>query len=127
MQENPVYGDVVSDIKEFFKTQIALAKAEGITDIILDPGIGFGKTLEHNLAILKRLHEFADLGFPLLVGPSRKSFIGTLTGGLAPAERLPGTLASIVISRMNGTSYVRVHDIAECRQALQIADAVLKT
>jgi len=125
MQENPVYSDVVSDIKEFFKTQIDLAKESGITEIILDPGIGFGKTLEHNLTILKHLSEFTDLGFPILVGPSRKAFIGTLTGNLPALERLEGTLSALVIARMNGASYVRVHDVKEARRALQIADAIV--
>ena len=124
MQEHPTYGDVVRDIKEFFIERIALAKEAGVHDIILDPGIGFGKTLEHNLIILKRLHEFADLGYPLLVGPSRKAFIGTLNDGAPPAERLPGTIAAVVAARLNGASYVRVHDVKECRQALQVADAL---
>jgi dihydropteroate synthase len=129
MQENPVYDDVVADIKEFFKTQIALAKKDGITELILDPGIGFGKTLEHNLVILKRLHEFIDLGFPILVGPSRKSFIGALTslpgqGGVPAVERLGGTLAAVTAARLNGASYFRVHDVKECRRALQVADAI---
>ena len=125
MQEHPTYTDVVADIKEFFKKQIALAQEAGVTEIILDPGIGFGKTLEHNLAILKRLHEFADLGFPILVGPSRKAFIGTLTGSLPVSERLEGTIAAITIARMNGASYVRVHDVKECWRALQVADALV--
>ena len=123
MQENPTYTDVIADIKEFFETQIALAKKDGITDIILDPGIGFGKTLEHNLLIIKRLREFTDLGFPILVGPSRKAFIGTLTGGAPVSDRLEGTLAAAVMARMNGASYFRVHDVKACRRALQIADA----
>ncbi len=124
MQENPHYGDVVADIKEFFKTQIALAKKDGVTDIILDPGLGFGKTLEHNLIILKRLHEFTDLGFPILVGPSRKAFIGTLTGNLPASERAEGTIAAVVAARLNGASYVRVHDVAAIRKALAVADAI---
>ncbi|MES2014638.1 MAG: dihydropteroate synthase, partial [Patescibacteria group bacterium] len=73
----------------------------------------------------KRLSEFTDLGFPILVGPSRKAFIGALSGGLPPTERLSGTIAAVTLARMNGASYVRVHDVAACRQALQIADAVL--
>lgn len=125
MQENPHYTDVVSDIKEFFKMQIALARQEGITDLILDPGIGFGKTLEHNLLILKRLHEFTDLGFPILVGPSRKTFIGTVTGTTSVSERLEGTLAAVVTARLHGASYVRVHDVLSCRKALSVADAVV--
>lgn len=124
MQENPHYGDVVSDIKEFFKEHIALAKTDGIEEIILDPGIGFGKTLEHNLEILRRLQEFTTIGYPVLVGSSRKSFIGKLTGDLPANERLEGTIAAAVAARLNGASYVRAHDVKECRRALQVADAI---
>lgn len=123
MQKNPVYEDVVEEIREFFKERIKAASAAGITDIILDPGIGFGKTTEHNLQILKRLHEFEELGYPILIGTSRKSFIGAITG-LPAQERLEGTLASTVIAAMNGASFVRVHDVKECKKALQIADAI---
>ena len=127
MQEHPTYDDVIGDIKTFFKTQIALAQKSGVTEMILDPGIGFGKTSEHNLMILKRLHEFTDLGFPVLVGPSRKTFIGALTGNTPASERLEGTLAAIVAARLHGASYVRVHDVKECRRALQVADAIANT
>jgi dihydropteroate synthase len=127
MQTNPHYNNVIDEIKTFFKEQIANAKAAGITDIILDPGIGFGKTLEHNLIILKRLREFTDLSYPLLVGPSRKSFIGKLTGDASASDRLEGTLASIVTARLNGASIVRVHDVLACRRALQVTDAILNT
>lgn len=124
MQAHPAYGDVVSDIKDFFRARIALAKEAGIADIILDPGLGFGKTLDHNLAILRRLGEFADLGFPLLVGVSRKAFIGALTGGASADDRLEGTLAAVAIARIEGASYFRVHDVKACRRALQVADAI---
>ncbi|MSU75473.1 MAG: dihydropteroate synthase [Candidatus Magasanikbacteria bacterium] len=125
MQAEPQYKDVINDIKTFFKKQIIKAKAAGITEIILDPGIGFGKTLEHNLIILKRLHEFTYLGYPLLVGPSRKSFIGKLTGDTLPNDRLEGTIASVVTARLHGAAIVRVHDVLACRRALQVADAIL--
>ena len=125
MQTNPTYDDVVNDIKKFFQERIAVASATGITNLILDPGIGFGKTLEHNLTILKRLHEFTDLGYPILVGPSHKSFIGQLTGGLPATERLEGTIAAIVTARLSGASIVRVHDVLHCRRALQIVDAII--
>jgi len=123
MQENPVYNDVVKEIKDFLSGRINEAKKAGIKDIIIDPGIGFGKTTEHNLQILKRLNEFKDLGCPVLVGPSRKSFIGSITG-LPVNERLEGTLASVAIAVMNGANIVRVHDVKECKRAVQIADAV---
>ena len=124
MQANPHYDDVVLDIKKFFTERTALAKKDGVTEIILDPGIGFGKTLEHNLTILKRLNEFLDLGYPLLVGPSRKSFIGALNDNAPAGERLEGTIAAVVAARLAGAAYVRVHDVAECRKALQVADAI---
>lgn len=124
MQANPQYGDVIAEIKIFFEERIALARADGITKLILDPGIGFGKTLEHNLAILARLNEFNELGYPLLVGPSRKAFIGKLTGGLPVDQRLEGTIAAAVIASMHGARIVRVHDVGACRRALQVADAV---
>ena len=123
MQKNPVYTDVVKEIKEYFSERINEARDYGIDDIIIDPGIGFGKTTEHNLQILKRLSEFKDLGFPVLVGPSRKSFIGNITG-LPVKERLEGTLAAISIAIINGANMVRVHDVKECKRAAQIADAI---
>lgn len=126
MQQNPVYEKgVVEGIKEFFQERIQKAKAAGIQDIILDPGIGFGKALEHNLEILRRLGEFKELGHPLLVGTSRKSFIGKLTGNAPPEERLEGTIASMVVSVMNGASIVRVHDVKACKKALLVADAII--
>lgn len=123
MQENPEYRDVVDDIKHFFEDRIRIAQVAGITDVILDPGIGFGKKLEHNLEILRRLREFETLGLPILVGVSRKSFIGALSG--APVEeRLPGSIAAAVIAVGNGASIVRVHDVKATRQALAIVNAV---
>ena len=123
MQENPTYTDVVKEIKEFFVDRIDKAKSSGIKNIIIDPGIGFGKTTEHNLQILKRLGEFKDLDRPILIGPSRKSFIGNVTG-LPVNGRLEGTLAAISVAVMNGANIVRVHDVKECKRAVQIADAI---
>lgn len=124
MQESPQYENVVEDIKGFFRNRIEEAQKAGIKDIIIDPGIGFGKTLEHNLEILRQLADFKELGYPILVGPSRKSFIGTITG-LEVDDRLEGTIAACVMSAMNGASVVRVHDVKECHRALQVVDAVL--
>ena len=123
MQKNPHYKDVVDDIKQFLKNRIAKAGKAGIKDVIIDPGIGFGKTTEHNLQILKRLSEFKELKCPILVGPSRKSFIGNIIG-MPPNERLEGTLAAVAIAIMNGANIVRVHDVKECKRAVQIADAI---
>lgn len=117
MQENPVYEDVIRDIDRFFEERISQACAAGIerANIILDPGIGFGKTTRHNLEILSQLQEFAHFGLPLMVGPSRKGFIENITG-LPVGERLPGTLMAIAFAIVNGASFVRVHDVKECKE-----------
>jgi dihydropteroate synthase len=128
MQQNPVYTDVVREIKEFLAERIAFARAHGIERILIDPGIGFGKTVEHNVEILRRLGELRGLGCPLLIGTSRKSFIGRLGSTTAEPlpihERLEGTIASTVIAVLNGAQIVRVHDVAPMKRALAIVDAV---
>jgi dihydropteroate synthase len=123
MQNNPLYHDVVGEIKTFFQEKIITARKTGIQQIIIDPGIGFGKTVEHNLQILKHLEVFKSLGCPILVAPSRKYFIGVITG-LPVHERLEGTIAAISIAVMNGANMVRVHDVKECKRAIQIVDAI---
>ncbi len=127
MQENPEYECLIDEIIEYLKKAINRAEAGGIDKnrIIIDPGIGFGKTLEHNLEILSRLEEFRTLECPILVGPSRKSFIGRILN-LPPQERLMGTLASLVIAIMNGANIVRVHDVQYAVQAAKITDAIVK-
>ncbi len=123
MQRNPYYDDVVTEVVEFFKDRIDHARAHGVGSIILDPGIGFGKRLQDNLRLLHSLSVFADLGWPLLIGTSRKSFIGMITGAEA-GERLGGTLASSLVAVMNGARIVRVHDVREAVQALRVLDAI---
>jgi dihydropteroate synthase len=123
MQDDPQYIDVVAEIIEFLQSRIDAARAMGVNDIIVDPGIGFGKTLEHNLEILRRLREFEVLDCPILIGPSRKSFIGKVSG-LEVNERLEGTLAAVSIAIMNGANIVRVHDVMQCKRAAQVADAI---
>jgi dihydropteroate synthase len=126
MQENPIYEDVVDDIKAFLAERIEFALAEGIAEerIWIDPGIGFGKTVEHNLELIRRLGELAELGRPIVIGPSRKSFIGKITG--APVgQRLGGTIAACAIAFANGARMVRVHDVAEISQAMRAAEAIL--
>lgn len=123
MQQNPVYKDVVGEIYNFMRERIAFAKDLGVDDIIVDPGIGFGKTTEHNLEIIRRLGEFRKLGCPILVGPSRKAFIGNLTG-LPVQDRLEGTLAAVAVAVYNGANIVRVHDVLEVKRAVQVADAI---
>jgi dihydropteroate synthase len=126
MQENPVYDDVVDEVKAFLAERLQVAVEAGVAEerIWLDPGIGFGKTLEHNLELLRRLGELRDLGRPLVVGTSRKSFIGKIDGS-AVGERLGGTIASSVLAAAEGADVLRVHDVAEMAQALRVATAVL--
>ncbi len=130
MQQNPVYTDVVREIKEFLAERIAFAVACGVKRerILIDPGIGFGKTVAHNIEILRRLGELTELHCPIVIGTSRKSFIGWLGGtGAEPLpvdKRLEGTIASNVIAVLNGAQVVRVHDVAPLKRALAIVDAV---
>ncbi len=124
MQENPTYTDVVDEIKQFFVEQFEVAKQNNITDIILDPGIGFGKTLAHNLEILRRLDELTSLPYPLLIGLSRKSFIGKLDNDAPAEDRLPGTIAGNILAYQKGANIFRVHDVAACRQALRVVVGV---
>jgi dihydropteroate synthase len=127
MQDNPVYGDLLKEIKDKLKAVIKRAAVFGIKkeNMIVDPGIGFGKTLEHNLLILNRLFEFKEFGLPILVGPSRKSFIGKITGA-EPDKRIFGTIASVAIAIKNGADIVRVHDIKEIKQAVLVSDAIAR-
>lgn len=125
MQEDPVYDDVVAEVKAFLDARIEFAEAAGIAAerIWVDPGIGFGKTSAHNLELLRRLEELAELGRPLVVGTSRKGFIGRLDGSAAH-ERLGGTIASTVFAAAAGAEVLRVHDVTEVRQALTVATAI---
>jgi dihydropteroate synthase len=127
MQKDPRYGDVVEDVKAFLATRIEYAVGAGIAEerILVDPGIGFGKTLEHNLELLRRLDEIVALGRPVVVGTSRKSFLGKLTGRDV-GDRLAATIASNVIAFQHGARIFRVHDVAPVRDALAIADAVVE-
>jgi dihydropteroate synthase len=126
MQDDPRYDDVVAAVKAFLAQRLEAATAAGIDEerIWLDPGIGFGKTREHNMELLRRLGELRDLGRPLLTGTSRKSFIGGVDGSAAD-ERLGGTIASSIIAAAEGAEILRVHDVAEMRQALAVATAIL--
>jgi dihydropteroate synthase len=128
MQRNPQYEDVVRDISRYFEERLALAERAGIPreNIWLDPGIGFGKTVEHNLEILRRLREFTAFGLPILIGTSRKSFIGKILGDLPPEERLEGTAATVAIAIMNGANAVRVHDVREMVRVARMTDAVCR-
>jgi len=126
MQKNPKYADVVEDISSFLSDRIDAAERGGVSPrkIMIDPGIGFGKNLDHNLMILARLREFKKLGKPLVLGVSRKSFIGKVTGRPAD-ERLGGSIAAAVLAVERGADVVRVHDVAETVSALRIAGAIM--
>ena len=130
----PQYKDVVDDVKAFLEERLSFAVSAGIPEqrIVLDPGIGFGKTLEHNLVLLSRLDELTSLGCPLLVGTSRKSFLGRLIADgagerepVSPEERLPGTIATNVLAYERGASLFRVHDVGPVSAALTVAAATL--
>jgi dihydropteroate synthase len=128
MQLNPEYHNLIPQITDFFKERISFAGRSGIAEdrIIIDPGIGFGKTFEHNLEIINNLSHFSKLGRPVLIGPSRKAFLGKILGGAPPLERLEGTAATVAISIMNGANIVRVHEVKEMARVAKVADAIRK-
>ena len=126
MQQDPVYEALIPEIMEYLREGIQIAIKSGITEdkIIIDPGIGFGKTFEHNLDIIHNLRTFTSLGKPILIGPSRKAFIGKILGDVPPADRRDGTAAAVAISIFNGANIVRVHDVKEMVHVAKVADAI---
>jgi dihydropteroate synthase len=126
MQVEPRYDDVVADVKAFLEERLAFAVGAGIPEerIALDPGIGFGKTIAHNLELLRRLDEIAAIGRPVMIGTSRKSFLGRITGRDV-TERTPATLATCVVAYLNGARMFRVHDVAPARDALLVTAATV--
>src|SRR3954467_1558610 len=126
MQDDPIYDDVVDDVKAFLEERLAFAVSEGVPEdkVWLDPGIGFGKTIDHNLELLRRLDEIVAIGRPVVVGTSRKSFLGKITGR-EPGDRVPGTIATNVIAYERGASIFRVHDVAPVADALKVAAATV--
>jgi len=126
MQVDPIYEDAVDDVRAFLAERLEAAVAAGVEEerIWLDPGIGFGKTVDHNLELLRRLGELRELGRPLVVGTSRKSFIGKIDGSPV-GERIGGSIASSVIALAEGADILRVHDVAEAVQAAKLATAIL--
>ena len=127
MQKNISYANLIDDIKQFFLDQVNVAQDAGIekNNIILDPGIGFGKTFDHNFSIIRRLKEFKVLGYPLLIGPSKKAFIGDALN-LPPDDRVEGTIATIVAGILNGSNIVRVHNVKEVKRAVVITENILR-
>jgi dihydropteroate synthase len=128
MQLHPRYDDVVAEVKAFLEERLAFAAGEGVAEerVWLDPGIGFGKTVEHNLELLRRLDEIVAIGRPVVVGTSRKSFLGKLAGGRDEGERLPGTIATNVLALERGATVFRVHDVAQNADALAVAAATFR-
>ena len=126
MQQDPRYGDVVREVRDYLAARAEEAISAGIdpANVVLDPGIGFGKTLEHNLKLLGELDAIVDLGFPVLVGTSRKGFLGKITGSDDPRERVFGTVATSVMAYERGATLFRVHDVRANREALEVAAAV---
>jgi dihydropteroate synthase len=126
MQQNPVYEALVPEIMDYLREGIRLAKESGVSEdkIIIDPGIGFGKTFNQNLEIINNLHEFTLLEKPILIGPSRKAFIGKILGNVSETDRLEGTSAAVAISIMSGANIIRVHDIKEMVRVARVADAI---
>jgi dihydropteroate synthase len=127
MQADPTYDDVVEDVRAFLAERIEAATAAGISEgrIWIDPGIGFGKTVEHNAELLRRLGELRDLGRPIVIGTSRKSFLGKLTGREVD-DRIGGSIASNVLALKAGAEMLRVHDVRETAQAVKVAEAILE-
>ncbi|WP_141266744.1 dihydropteroate synthase [Thermodesulfovibrio sp. Kuro-1] len=126
MQKNPYYEALIPEIIEYLRDSVVIAKQAGVDEnmIIIDPGIGFGKLPEHNLTIIKNLREFSNLGKPLLIGVSRKSFIGKVLNESLPEKRLEGTASAVAISVINGANIVRVHDVGFMAKVVKMADAI---
>ncbi|MEA1985953.1 MAG: dihydropteroate synthase [Candidatus Marinimicrobia bacterium] len=126
MQNNPEYKNVIDEINDYFQKSISIAESAGINreEIVLDPGIGFGKTVKDNLDIIKNIRKLAKFEIPIMLGVSRKSFIGKITGAEVE-NRLAGSIASITIGIMNGVDIVRVHDVKETKQAVEIIDRII--
>jgi dihydropteroate synthase len=126
MQVNPYYEDVVGEVYDFLRERVEWAMKNGIGNdyLIIDLGIGFGKRIADNLELIRRLPEFKSLGLPILIGPSRKSFIGNILGGLPPEERLEGTASAVAISVMKGANIIRVHDVKEMKRVVEVAYAI---
>lgn len=127
MQDNPEYSNVLDEVKGFLVRRVEVCRQSGIRDhqILIDPGFGFGKSVEHNYQLLNQLSQLKDLGFPVLAGLSRKSMIGAVTGEMTPDQRVPGSLAGAVLCVLNGACIVRVHDVKETVAAIKVVSATL--
>ena len=128
MQDDPRYDDVVTEVRDYLAARIGSAVAAGVprSQLCIDPGIGFGKTLDHNLAILRAIGSFRELRTPVLVGASRKRFIGQLTGVDDPADRIEGTAGAVAWCAAQGVDLVRVHDVLQMRRVVNVVDAIAR-
>lgn len=128
MQVNPTYDDLIGEIAAYLARSVEIALRAGLprSQVVVDPGIGFGKTLQHNVEIIRRLRELRALGQTVLVGTSRKAFIGQILGGAPPSERVEGTGATVALAIANGADVVRVHDVAEMVRVARVADAIAR-
>lgn len=127
MQENPVYRDVIADISVFFERQTERLRENGVEHIVIDPGIGFGKTLEHNLSIIRELEKFSESGYPLLIGASRKSMIGQILNDCPVDKRLAGTIALHYHALLKGAKILRVHDVKEAKDSVLVYNAIMES
>lgn len=128
MQKDPSYTALIPEITEYLRSGIEIAIRAGVREdrIIIDPGIGFGKTFDHNLEIINHLEKIVSIGKPVLIGPSRKAFIGKILNNAPPTDRIEGTAATVAISVMKGVSIVRVHDVRAMARVVRVADAIKK-
>ncbi len=128
MQQDPVYTDVVNEVKDYLKKQMDKAMKAGVIQesIVIDPGIGFGKTVQHNLTLINHVESLMELGRPVMIGASRKSFIGKITSAEVD-DRLEGSLSAAVLAAVRGARIVRVHDVKQTLRALKVAEAILKS
>ena len=124
MQRAPQYHDVVTEVREFLTARAATARDAGVEEVWIDPGIGFGKALDHNLVLLRRLGDLVATGFPVVIGASRKTFIGRLTGDAPVDDRLEGSVATAVWAAVQGAGMVRVHDVDATVRALDLVAGV---
>jgi len=124
MQDNPSYEDVFHDIYQFFENQLEICRDQGLESVIIDPGIGFGKTQDHNLKLLANLQKFTELGYPILVGASRKSMIGAILNDRPVDDRVTGTVAAHYHAMMQGANIIRVHDVKEAHDSVQVYNAL---
>ena len=128
MQHNPIYDDLIGEIASYLARSVEIAVAAGVArdQVIVDPGIGFGKTVSHNLEIIRRLGELRKLGQPVLIGTSRKAFIGRILGGLPADQRVEGTAATVALVIAGGADIVRVHDVGAMVRVARVADAIVR-